>query len=189
MHFHHAGDGARGSIVEGNVVRESGNRAFVPHASHGVILRDNIAYDVFDTPYWWDPGDEHASHDSLWEHNLAAMCASDPVFRGFTMSGFHFGRGDGNVANSNAAVGVLGNKNCSGFHWPSQGSGLWEFNANVAHNNKCHGIFVWQNSSPNHHINDFVAYRNRFAGVSHGAYKNNYVYTDLYLHSNGEAGS
>jgi hypothetical protein len=188
LHFHHSGDGSRGSIVEGNVVRESGNRAFVPHASHGVILRDNIAYDVFDTPYWWDPGDEQASHDSLWEHNLAGHVRSDPVFRGYTMSGFHFGRGDGNVANSNAAVGVLGNKNCSGFHWPSQGSGLWEFNANVAHNNKCHGIFVWQNSSPNHHINDFVAYRNRFAGVSHGAYTNNYVYTDLYLHSNGEAG-
>lgn len=45
-----------------------------------------------------------------------------------------------------------------GFNWPSQGSGIWEFQANVAHNNKCQGIFVWQNSAGNHIINDFIAF-------------------------------
>ena len=35
LHFHHAKDGSRGSLIEGVVARQSGNRAFVPHASHG----------------------------------------------------------------------------------------------------------------------------------------------------------
>ena len=38
LHFHHAGDGSRGSLIEGVVARQSGNRAFVPHASHGITL-------------------------------------------------------------------------------------------------------------------------------------------------------
>lgn len=188
LHFHMTGDGSRGSVVEGNVVRQSGHRAYVIHAANGVTLHDNIAYDVYDTPYWWDRGVEHASHDNVWEHNFAGLVKVDPVFRGYTMSGFDLGRGDGNVANGNAAAGIQGNKNCSGFHWPSQGSGLWEFRHNVAHNNNCHGIFVWQNSSANHLIENFVAYRNGVAGVNHGAYTNDYVYDNLLLFENAHFG-
>lgn len=66
---------------------------------------------------------------------------------------------------------------------------MWEFQANVAHNNKCQGIFVWQNSAGNHIINDFIAYRNGAFGVTHGAYKNNYVHVDFYLVESGEGES
>ncbi|MCA1737099.1 MAG: manganese catalase family protein, partial [Actinobacteria bacterium] len=187
IHFHFAGEGSRGSIVEGSVVRDSGNRAFVNHASHGVTFRGNVAYNVIGVPFWWDQGEENASHDSVWEGNLAGLIHAGDEDE-FTNAGFFLGLGDGNVANSNVAVGVQGKKNCSGFNWPSQGSGIWEFEANVAHNNECHGIFVWQNSSRNHFINDFIAYRNAAFGVNHGAYKNNYIYTDLYLLENGAGG-
>ncbi len=188
IHFHMNGDSSRGSIVEGNVVRESGNRGIVVHASHGVIARGNVIYDVVDDPFWWDLGEENASHDVVLEGNLAGLVKNDPKKQGYTLSAFHLGRGEGNVANGNVAVGVQGNKNCSGFNWPSQGSGLWEFQDNVAHNNKCHGIFVWQNSSANHLIEDFIAYRNGSTGVNHGAYTNDYVYENLYLFENLEYG-
>lgn len=187
IHFHHSFDGSRGSLVEGSVVRDSGNRAFVTHLSHGVVFRGNVAYNVTGVAYWWDQGPDNATHDSIWDGNLAGLIRAGEEDE-FTNAGFFLGLGDGNVANSNVAVGILGKKNCSGFNWPSQGSGVWEFEANVAHNNKCHGIFVWQNSSANHIINDFIAYRNGFFGVNHGAYKNNYVYTDLQLLGNGHGG-
>ncbi len=192
LHFHMAGDGSRGSIVEGNVFRQSGNRAVVPHHSHGVTLRDNVAYDVFGTAFWWDKGDGNESHDSLWEHNFAGHVKTDPDFRGFLLAGFNLALGDGNVATDNAAAGILGNANCSGFFWPGLGSGLdsgiWDFRDNVAHNNNCHGIHVWQNNPFHHHITEFIAYRNKAAGVSHGAYTNEYTYSHLYLYENGEAG-
>ena len=188
LHFHMNGEGSRGSIVEGNVIRDSGNRAIVPHGSDGIAVIDNVAYDVFDTPYWWDLGQGDATDDTTWTHNFAGYVRSDPAFRGFENSGFQLGLGDGNVAIDNAAAGIQGNKNCSGFTWPSQGSGLWEFANNVSHNNKCHGIFVWQNNAENHHIDEFVAYRNQDSGINHGAYANDYIYTNLYLFENGEAG-
>ncbi len=188
LHFHQVGEGSRGSVVEGNVVRDSGNRGVVVHLSNGVTATDNVIYDVYDDPFWWDLGEENASDDVVLEDNFVGLVRTDPVNQGFALTGFHLGRGEGNVANGNVVVGVLGNKNCSGFQWPSQGSGLWEFRDNVAHNNKCHGIFVWQNSSANHLIEDFVAYRNGTAGISHGAYTNDYVYEDIYLFENEEMG-
>jgi hypothetical protein len=187
LHFHHSMEGSRGSLVEGTVVRDSGNRAYVSHMSHGVVYRDNVAYNVTGVAYWWDQGAENASDDTIWDGNLAGRILAGEEDE-FTNSGYQLGLGEGNVANSNVAVGVLGSKNCSGFNWPSQGSGIWEFQANVSHNNRCHGIFVWQNSAANHIINDFIGYRNGSMGVFHGAYKNDYVYTDLYLFENGDGG-
>lgn len=188
IHFHHAGSGSRGSIVEGNVIRDSGNRAIVPHHSDGITVRDNVAYGVLESAYWWDPGDDHASNDVIFDHNFAGWISDDPSFRGYDLTGFELGKGSGNIATSNAAAGVLGNKGCSGFRWPSKGSGLWTFVDNVAHNNHCSGIRVWLNLGGNHLIQDFVAYRNGGAGVDHGAYTNNFVYSDLYLFGNVEAG-
>jgi hypothetical protein len=187
LHFHMAGDGSRGSVVEGNVVRDSGHRAFVPHGSHGITLRENVAYNVMDTPYWWDVGE--VTDDSIWEHNFAGSVDANPQSNEHpVLSGFVLGEGAGNVARDNAAAGILGNTNCSGFHWPSQTNGIWEFRVNVAHNIKCSGIFVWQNTPDQHVITDFVAYRNGLAGVNHGAYSNPYVYENLYLFENATAG-
>jgi hypothetical protein len=192
LHFHHAGDGSRGSIIEGSVIRESGNRAVVPHGSHGITVNDTVAYDIFGTAFWWDKGDDSQSHDSVWDHNFVGHVQVDPPYRGFLLSGFSFGLGDGNVASNNAVAGILGNKDCSGFLWPGLDSGLasgiWDFHDNVAHNNKCHGIHVWQNNPFRHHIEKVTAYRNGISGVNHGAYTNEYTYSYLYLYENGEAG-
>ena len=187
IHFHHNGEGSRGSVVEGNVIRESGSRAIVIHWSNGVLVKDNVAYDVFDAAYWWDPEETDASNDVVLEHNLAAYIRVDTPGE-HTNSGFELNWGNGNVANNNAAVGVQGQTNCSGFQWPSSGSGLWTFDGNVAHNNHCHGIFVWQNDNAPHVINNFISYRNRLAGISHGAYENSYQYSNLYLFQNQGSG-
>lgn len=196
LHFHMAGDGSRGSLVEGVVVRDSGSHAFVPHASHGIVFSDTISYNTFEDAYWWDIppctgcGDlrfSNDSHDITITHAAAALVRTDPTFRGYTLTGFLLGQGEDNslTITDSVAVGVQGNIDASGFRWPSQGHAVWHFAHNIAHNNKVDGIFAWQNDGLPHVVRDFVAYRNGESGINHGAYTNIYHYHDVDLIGNG----
>ena len=199
LHFHMAEDGTRGSLVEGVVVRESGNHAFVAHKSHGVTFKDTIAFNVFDDAYWWDSDSlghgvppENATDDLTYDHAMAAYVRSDPEHQGYVLSGFHLGEGKNLAVTDSVAVGIQGNENASGFQWPSSANGnehnVWEFRGNTAHNNRASGIFVWQNDWNDHLIEDFVGYRNGAFGVDHGAYVNEHRYDGLVLFENEVAG-
>lgn len=185
IHFHHAEDGSRGSLVEGVVVRDAGSHSFVPHMSHGVTFRDCIAHDVVEGPYWWDLGD--STDETVWDHCVASLVQSDPPFRGYSLSGFTLGKGDGNVIRSCVSVGVQGNVTSSGFMWPnSVAEGIWTFEDNVAHNNRVLGIYTWQNTPNVHVVSRFIGYHNVRAGILHGAYRNPYTYEDSILYGNLE---
>lgn len=186
LHFHHCGDNSRGSLVEGVVVHQSGNRAFVPHGSHGVTLRNCVAYDVMDDAYWWDfpdgGDDSNNSHDSLWDSCVAAWVKVDPPFRGYELAGFILGHGDNNTCINSVAVGIQGNKAATGFRWPQKGNsfrGVWKFKDNVSHNNKRNGLGVWQNNTTDHHVEDTLIYHMGFAAITHGAYVNEYHYENI----------
>ncbi len=195
LHFHRCGDGSRGSLVEGVVVAQAGNHAFVPHSSHGITFRDCIAYDVFEDAYWWDV--KNRTDDLVWDSCVAALVRDDPPFRGFRLTGFLLGHGDRLTVTSCVAVAVQGSKNAAGFGWPEFTGGardengdllegIWRFSDNVAHNNKVNGIFVWQNTSAaGHLVSDSVLYRNGKSGIEHGAYINRYEYRRLVLWENG----
>ena len=182
IHFHLNGDSTRGSLVEGVVVENGQNHAFVPHASHGITFLDCIAFDTSGDAYWWDPpppdgGDLNDTHDTLWQHCLAASVHSPSTDH--RLSAFFLGRGSGNRCIDCTAVAVRGGKNSSGFHWPEKAGGLWEFRDCVAHNNAATGIFTWQNNPDAHVIQNFIAYRCGRAGIEHGAYRNNYRYLNV----------
>ena len=189
LHIHMCGDGSRGSKVEGVVIRDTGNHAFVPHLSNGIAFRDCISHNTFEDAYWWDgapdtrtPGSP--SHDILYERCVASMVQYDPPFRGFTLTGFSLGRGNGNVIRDSLTVGIQGDTNAGGYQWPEGGEGVWVFERNLAHNNANHGIFTWQNTGKLHVISRFTAYHNGGAGISHGAYNNRYTYKDSTLYGN-----
>ena len=74
------------------------------------------------------------------------------------------------------------------FTGPRPAKGLWNFDDNIAHNNRVNGIFVWQNDGDFHQIKRFVAYHNGNLGIDHGAYGNGFQYSDLFLFGNGEGG-
>jgi hypothetical protein len=173
LHFHHCGAGSRGSVVEGVVVRDSGQHAFVPHASHGIAFRDCIAYEVAEDPYWWDPGEP--TDDVLFEGCVAALVRAIPSFRGFRLGGFRLGVGERNAVRGSVAVCVLGGSDSAGFVWDGP-SGVWEFDDNVAHNNPENGMFVWFNQATVHPITGFRAYANGRADVVQHAYANNFRY-------------
>jgi hypothetical protein len=189
LHFHHSMDGSRGSTVRGTVVRDAGSHAYAAHMSHGVTIADSISYNTFDEAYWWDPGDE--SHDTVYDHDVAAIVRIDPEYRGYNLTGFMINQGLRNVIRDSVAVGVQGNVDASGFEWPEgdgiNGDGVWNFSkGNIAHNNKVDGIFAWQNDHQPHVIANYVGYHNGEAGIDHGAYGNAYHYESSTLYGNGE---
>lgn len=179
LHFHHCHAGSEGSIVEGVVVRDGGAHAFVPHMSHGITIRDCIAYEVFDEAYWWDPHER--TDDLLIDRCVAAGVHFDPEFRGFRLAGFFLGLGKRVQLQRCVAFAVHGARNAAGYLWPEAPSGLWRFRNNLAHNNDAAGIFVWQNVREPHRIRGFTAYNNGIAGIIHGAYSNSYHFRDLDL--------
>lgn len=190
LHLHMSGDGTRGSVIEGVVIRDAGNHAFVPHASHGITFRDTIAYDVLNEPYWWDPSEDddttNDTNDLVWERAVAAAVDFSGTGNQFRMAGFMLGDGTGLTIRDSVAVGIRGTLGIdrSGFSWPEHAESTWTFENNIAHNNETHGIFVWQNNSRTHLVDGFTAYYNLGAGIRHGAYENSYVYQDLDLLGN-----
>ncbi len=192
LHMHHCMNGSRGSLIEGNVIRDCWNHSYVPHISHGVVFLDNIAYNVLETAFWFDPGDP--TNDVVFDHNIVAICkyiqgslnfnAEDAPT--FSSSGFALNTGDGCVCKNNVVVGgSIGDVADGGaYNWEAViNEGVWIFTGNVAHNNAC-GLRVWQNSTRNHVIEDFICYHNGL-GIFHGAYANSYTYNGGWLYGNG----
>jgi hypothetical protein len=192
IHFHHCMDGSRGSLIEGNVIRDTNNHSYVPHISHGMTFRDNIAYNVAEIAFWFDPNEP--THDVVFDHNIVGLCRYIPGSLNmnaefaptFSSSGFSLNTGDNCVCKNNVVVGgCMGDVADGGaYNWEATlNEGVWIFTGNVAHNNAC-GLRVWQNSTRNHVIEDFVAYHNGL-GIFHGAYANSYTYNGITMYGNG----
>ena len=204
VHFHHCGDGSRGSVVKDCLVTSAGNRAFVPHESHGITLEGCVAHGVEGSAYWWDQpgrhnptGEDPKTHDSLWTRCVASKVWADQKSEnGYRMAGFVLGGGnDGsNTLIDSVAVGVTGHRvtnstaTKSGFHWPEHGQAVWNFKNCLAHNIGGDGILTWQNRELIHVIEDFTAYHCAGHGVEHGAYSNFYRYERMTLVGNRLSG-
>ncbi|WP_406195994.1 hypothetical protein OH807_08745 [Kitasatospora sp. NBC_01560] len=193
LHFHLLGDTTRGTVVEGVVVRDAGNHAYVPHASHGITFRSCISHDTWEDAYWWDgPLDtrtpQQPSDDIVYESCVASRTVLEPNPRAYRLTGFNLGAGTGGKALDCVAVGVQGANGASGFEWPENSEGVWTFQRCLAHNNLQDGIFVWLNARRHHVVTEFAAYHNGGWGIEHGAYLNDFDYTASVLYGNAGGG-
>jgi hypothetical protein len=177
LHLHHGGDGTRGTVIRGVAAVESGGRVFVPHGSHGITMTDNVSVNSYAEALWWDVGDRS---DDVTVDRLAVLGVHMPrAVSGRTSqhSAVVLGGGERLAIRNSAVSGARGSKISHGFDWPSggdnHGPAVWEFNqGNVAHNSQGSGIRLWFNNGANHVIANAVTYRNGFAGIENGAYRN-----------------
>ena len=204
VHFHHCGDDSQGSVLKGCLVTRSGNRAFVPHESHGITLDGCVAHDIHGTAYWWDQpgrhnptGEKPETHDSLWTRCVASKVWASPTSEnGYRLAGFNLSGGNhgSNKLIDSVAVGVtrervtMNNGATSGFHWTEHGQAVWVFENCLAHNIGGDGILSWQNDEEIHPLTDFTAYHCGAHGIEHGAYSNFYSYARLTLVANRVSG-
>jgi hypothetical protein len=189
LHFHLDGDGSRGTVVDGVVIHKSMNHAFVPHGSNGITFTDTIAYDIGNDAYWWDADTQRSTGNGsskiVFDHAIAANVHGPS---GIGLTGFRLGQGQNssNTIRDSVATGVAGNNESSGFAWKLS-TNTWNFQDNVAHNNKIAGIFVWENNSQSQSVDGFAAYYDRI-GIAQGAYKNQYHYSNVSLYGNSKIG-
>lgn len=179
LHFHMMGDAARGSVVEGVVIRDCGGHAFVPHASHGITFRRCVAFDTFNEQFWWDKRDGNETNrtdfsltrDVVYEECVGALARwSGPGYHG---SNFVLGRTEGGAVLGCVAVGSQAWKEGSGFHWPSQANrrpNVWKWKDNLSHNHLKGGFRVWQNTKSVHDVPELQAYNCGEFGIAFGAY-------------------
>ena len=179
LHFHHGGEGVRGSIIEGCTMHDVGGRAMVPHASHGTTWTDCAVHDLeLGDGFWWDVDtQEDNSNDTLWDHCLVSKVAGNA---------FLFAGGTRNVARDCVAFGTTAAvRTFAAFQWPGSLGTPADFNAFdcVAHNIRSDingngsGVRLWQNSDVQL-VEDFISYRNGQAGI-HGAYVNGSTWNRL----------
>ena len=195
LHFHMGDANNVGSVVDGVVVRQSGARGIVQHATHGTVaqpltITDAVLYDIQEDAMWWDPGDENASEHILWDRILAARVWSPMVgSQQLQLAAFklHHGAIDfGDEVRDSVAVGVQGSRFAAGFLWPEHEQAVWRFDrGNVSHNNLHHGFRIWHNGHELHDVGGFTLYHNGDTGIHHGAYANVYVFHDATLIGDG----
>jgi uncharacterized protein (DUF2141 family) len=182
FHFHHCMKGSVGSLVDGCVVRDAGSHAYVPHMSDGITMSNNVAYNVYETAFWWDFVDP--SNNTKWTHNIVAgvkylqgsISIDTEGSPTFGTNGFVIGLGDDNICDSNVVVGQEGLETTNAaYDWEEMNvESAWQFIGNKAHNCHC-GLRSWQNNAKNHIIENTDIYNCKM-GVFHGAYGNNYTY-------------
>ncbi|AEW01210.1 hypothetical protein A4D02_32820 [Niastella koreensis] len=189
LHFHHCDDGSDGSVIDGCVMRDIDNHAYVPHVSNGITMTHNIAFNCMEAPFWWDLPD--ATHRTVWAHNLVA---SPKYLQGaisidtkgaptFGTHAFVLSMGDDNRCDSNVVAGQQGLETVNAaYDWEEMPiESAWIFKGNVVHNSDC-GIRSWQNNGKNHVLEQTTIY-NCKVGVNHGAYVNNYTYNGGYIYN------
>ena len=143
LHWHLMGDDSRGTLVQNVTIRNSTNRAFVPHGSHGISLIDVRVENVVGAGLWWpSPGTNETCSPNFqkfctldntndltvkpsgcgWceirsrQHSWIQACPS-------TLSA-----GSGNSITNSVARNVAPSnlKDSAGFHWPSAPARAWQ---------------------------------------------------------------
>ncbi|MDR7418485.1 MAG: G8 domain-containing protein [Armatimonadota bacterium] len=193
VHFHLMADTSRGTRVRGVSIWRSDNNFMNIHGSNGVTVENSVGYNATGVGYFiGEPATGMVSVDSLFVDNLAARV----VYRDGALHGKYRAAGFwieslnsslvGNVASGSWGRGTED----SGFHIAEGPEYTQGFNAllmvrNESHSNNGSGLHTWNNSGPPLAVVDFRAWRNGFAGIKWGAYRNRMQVHRASLFENG----
>jgi hypothetical protein len=193
VHFHMMGDTSRGMRVRGASIWRSDNNFMNVHGSNGVTVEGTVGYNGTGVGYFiGEPANGMVSVDSLFVDNMAARVVyRDGALLGkYRAAGFWIGSLNstlvGNVASGAWGRGV----DDSGFHVAEGPEYTQGYNAllmvrNESHSHNGSGMHTWNNSGPPLAVVDFRAWRNGFAGIKWGAYRNRMQVHRAALFENG----
>lgn len=186
LHWHFSGDSSRGTVVEGVVVLNGQNHAYVPHASHGITFRNIMAKNTLGTQaFWWNttrmspcPSDSRGKCTLNDSHNISVDRAliDGVTGPGTRIAAFAMGQGNNNSLTNSVTRNVGSSASCSGYLWDADTHGDWFFSSNTAMSGPCErAIFHWQNREDGEVIQDFKSNLQ----IDHGAYRNTHEYRNI----------
>ncbi len=157
LHWHKAGDGSRGTLVEGVVVKNSTNRCLVPHGSHGITIRDTICSNITNDAIFWNKvgktGDpSNATLDLVMDRILVDGVHIEPGANKYRNHAFILSEGLNLSLTNSVARNVAGTSHSGGYYWSAAGNlsqvgNVWTFRNNTTVNaHAC--AWTWQNGSP-----------------------------------------
>ena len=189
IHFHLHSDTT--SVIEGNAIHHTFNRALTVHGTHGVTVRDNVAFNNMGHAFFLEDGVEV---DNTFTGNLAVYTReSNSLLNTDTTPASYWITNPSNAYHDNVAAGSMG----YGFWFrmldhpegPSfttsvcpKYMALGAFEGNAAHSNRFYGLRVhpewFPEENPCHtagrkvsktkvpaHLRDFRGYKNGVKGV------------------------
>jgi hypothetical protein len=192
VHFHMMENTSRGMRVRGLAIWRSNNQWLNIHASQGITVEDTVGYHATGVGFFI--GEKHDgmfSADNVLVNNLAART----VYRVGALDGSHRASGFWITSYNSALIGNVSSGSWgrgdadSGFHLAesnedTDGYTPLQMIRNEAHTNNGSGLFSWSNSKVPHAVVDFRAWRNGFAGIRWGAYRNRMQVHRAWLYEN-----
>ncbi len=165
VHFHQIGNAA-GSFVSSCSIRTSFNRAVAIHTTQGVVVSQNVAYDVIGHAYYFE--DDPAQNCTM-SYNLGVVTKPGVVLTSDAQPATFWLHSPNNFVQRNAAAG----SSAYGF-WIDTDSGdpsPWgtgQFFENVSHSNGKSGFYQDETRPkpiPESVFDGCVAYKNREYGI------------------------
>lgn len=193
VHFHMMNETSRGMRVRGLAIWNSNTQLLNIHASQGITIEDTVGYNGTGIGFFvGEPHEGMTSADNVLINNLVGRV----VYRDGALDGAHRAAGfwieSLNAALvGNVATGSWGRSTQdAGFHIAEGPDFNPEFTAlrmvrNEAHTNNGSGLHTWNNVGPPFSVVDFRAWRNGFAGIKWGAYRNRMEVHRAALFENG----
>ncbi|MDR7417394.1 MAG: G8 domain-containing protein [Armatimonadota bacterium] len=193
VHFHMMEETSRGMRVRGLAIWDSNTQLLNIHASHGVTVEDTIGYHGTGIGFFvGEPHERMFSVDNVLVNNLVARI----VYRDGALNGAHRASGFWIESLNAALVGNVASGSWgrsledAGFHIAEGPDfhpdfGTLQMVRNESHTNNGSGLHTWNNSGPPYAVVDFRAWRNGFAGIKWGAYRNRMHVHRALLFENG----
>lgn len=163
VHFH-LGDDASGSYVKNNTIRKSFNRCVTLHATNGLLVQNNVAYDAIGHCFFFEDGIETGN---VLEGNLGLLtkrpAAGEMLLPSDNTPATFWITNPNNIIRNNVAAGSTDqgfwfalpehptglSKNAANDAnvWPRR-TPLREFSGNTSHSNGSHGLFIDSGPKP-----------------------------------------
>jgi hypothetical protein len=193
VHFHMMEDTSRGMRVRGLSIWDSNTQLLNIHVSNGITVEDTVGYHATGLGFFiGEPHMDMYAVDNVFANNLVGRV----VYRDGALNGAHRAAGFWIESLNSALIGNVASGSWgrsmedSGFHI-AEGP---DFNPdfapllmvrNEAHTNNGSGLHSWNNSGPPYAVVDFRSWRNGYAGIKWGAYRNRMQVHRATLFENG----
>jgi hypothetical protein len=153
-------------------------------------MEDNVSVNPWGQSLWWDHNSAGDRTHDLTVKELLVLGTFMPrdLSTKIRPKALVLGSGDRNVMRGSVVAGMTYYEHGNAFAWDADGDDfgpdVWTLEDNVSHNNRGHGLRIYNTKGLPHLIARFTSYRNGNSGIEAGGYRSATRYEDILLLGN-----